>query len=41
MVVRGNTASTLTVDIEVPLGVRGTGLRYAHDSEGENAFSYR
>jgi|SRR5260370_12795903 cell division topological specificity factor len=33
MVVRGHTASTLTVDIEVPLRVRPTGSRYAHDGE--------
>jgi cell division topological specificity factor len=38
MVVRGNTASTLTVDIEVPFQVRATGTRYAHD--GEDLFSY-
>ncbi len=38
MVVRGNTASTLTVDIEVPLRVRSP--RYAHDSEGNNVFLY-
>ena len=38
MVVRGSTASTLTVDIEVPFRVRSTGTRYAHD--GEDAFSY-
>jgi len=38
MVVRGSTASTLTVDIEVPFRVRATGTRYAHD--GEDAFSY-
>jgi len=39
MVVRGSTASTLTVDIEVPFRiVRPTAARYAQD--GENAFSY-
>ena len=38
MVVRGNTASTLTVDIEVPFRVRMTTTRYAHD--GEDLFSY-
>jgi cell division topological specificity factor len=38
MVVRGNTASTLTVDIEVPFRARATGTRYAQ--EGENVFSY-
>jgi cell division topological specificity factor len=41
MVVRGSTASTLTVDIEVPFRVRPTGPRYAHDSDGSNVFSYR
>jgi cell division topological specificity factor len=40
MVVRGNAASTLTVDIEVPFRVRPTGIKYAHDSEGK-VFSYR
>jgi cell division topological specificity factor len=39
MVVRGNAASTLTVDIEVPFRVRPMGTKYAHDSEG-NVFSY-
>jgi septum formation topological specificity factor MinE len=38
MVVRGNTASTLTVDIEVPFRARPTGTRYEPDRE--NAFSY-
>ena len=38
MVARGNTASTLTVDIEVPFRVRPTGARYAHD--GGDVFSY-
>jgi len=38
MVVRGNTASTLTVDIEIPFRHRPTGSRYA--PEGENVFSY-
>jgi cell division topological specificity factor len=38
MVVRGNTASTLTVDIEVPFRVRPTATRYARD--GEDVFSY-
>jgi cell division topological specificity factor len=38
MVVRGNTASTLTVDIEVPFRGRPTATRYAHD--GEDVFSY-
>jgi cell division topological specificity factor len=37
-VVRGNMASTLTVDIEVPFRVRSTGTRYAHD--GDEVFSY-
>jgi cell division topological specificity factor len=37
MVVRGNTASTLTVDIEVPFLSRPTATRYAR--EGESAFS--
>jgi len=37
MVVRGDTASTLTVDIEVPFRVRPTGTRYAHG--GDNARS--
>jgi cell division topological specificity factor len=41
MVVRGNTASTLTVDIEVPFRVRTTGTRYAHDGDGNNVFLYR
>jgi cell division topological specificity factor len=40
LVVRGNAASTLTVDIEVPFRVRPTGTKYAHDSEGK-VFSYR
>ncbi len=39
MVVRGNAASTLTVDIEVPFRARPTGTRYEPDRE--NAFSYR
>jgi len=38
MVVRGNSASTLTVDIEVPFRARPPGTRYAHD--GEDVFSY-
>jgi cell division topological specificity factor len=38
MVVRGHTASTLTVDIEVPFRVRPTGTRYARDEE--EVFSY-
>lgn len=41
MVVRGNTASTLTVDIEVPFRVRTTGTRHAHDGEGNKGFLYR
>jgi cell division topological specificity factor len=40
-VVRGDTASTLTVDIEVPFRDLPTGTRYAHDGEGDSAFSYR
>jgi cell division topological specificity factor len=40
MVVRGNAASTLTVDIEVPFRVRSMGTTYAHDSESK-VFSYR
>jgi len=40
MVVHGKTASTLTVDIQVPFTVvRPMGARYAHD--GETALSYR
>jgi cell division topological specificity factor len=31
MVIRGSTASTLTVDIEVPLVSRPTGIQYGHD----------
>jgi cell division topological specificity factor len=38
MVVRGNTGSTLTVDIEVPFRDRPAGTRFAHD--GDNVFSY-
>ncbi len=38
MVARGDTASTLTVDVEVPFLVRPTGARYARDAE--NALSY-
>jgi cell division topological specificity factor len=37
MVVRGSTAATLTVDIEVPFLSRPTGTRYGHD--GGDAFS--
>jgi cell division topological specificity factor len=37
MVIRGSTASTLTVDIEVPLLSRPTAIRYGHD--GGSAFS--
>ena len=38
MVVRGNNAATLTIDIEIPFRVRPTATRYAHD--GEDVFSY-
>jgi cell division topological specificity factor len=41
VVVRGDTAATLTVDIEVPFRVLPTGTRYAHDGEGDSVFSYR
>ncbi len=40
MVARGNTASTLTVDIEVPFRVRTTG-KYTCDGESGSVFSYR
>lgn len=33
VVVRGNTASTMTVDIEVPFRLRGTATRCMHDGE--------
>ena len=38
MVARGNTASTMTVDIEVPFRVRST--RRLHESESRGVFSY-
>lgn len=41
MVARGNTASTLTVDIEVPFRVRTTATRRMHDGDGKSVFSYR
>ena len=39
MVARGNSASTLTVDIEVPFRVRTSAVRRMHDGEG--VLSYR
>ena len=36
MVARGNRASTLTVDIEVPFRVRATGPRRMHDQESKS-----
>ena len=42
MVVRGTTASTLAVDIEVPNRVRATAPpRRMHDGEGNAVLSYR
>jgi cell division topological specificity factor len=38
MVARGNTASTLTVDIEVPFRVR---TRRMQDGDNKSVFSYR
>ncbi|HMA71817.1 MAG TPA: cell division topological specificity factor MinE [Xanthobacteraceae bacterium] len=40
MVARGKSASTLTVDIEVPFRPRTT-TRRVHEGEGKNALSYR
>lgn len=40
MVVRGSSASKMTVDIEVPFRVRPAGTRCVHDGEGKNLFSY-
>jgi cell division topological specificity factor len=41
MVVRGNAASTMTVDIEVPFRLRTAASRRMHDSGGGGVFSYR
>jgi cell division topological specificity factor len=42
MVVRGTTASTLAVDIEVPNRVRATATtRRMHDGEDKSVLSYR
>ena len=42
MVVRGATASTLAVDIEVPNRARATATtRRVHDGEGNSVLSYR
>jgi len=41
MVVRGNTASTMTVDIEVPFQLCATAMRSVRDGEGGSVYSYR
>lgn len=41
VVVRGNTASTMTIDIEVPFRVRTTTARRMHDRERSSLLSYR
>jgi cell division topological specificity factor len=40
MVARGSTASTMTVDIEVPFRVPTTATRFMHDGEGKGVLPY-